>query len=210
MEDLTRYLGTVTRTVGKVRRDGKNLRLVMATRSYATDIDDLWNAISTADRLKRWFMPVEGELRLGGRYQLKGNASGEITACAPPSHLAVTWEFGGNISWVTVSLEAIDPSTTQLTLEHSGEVPPEFWEQYGAGATGVGWDLGLMGLGLHIETGSSNPPEESAAWMASDDGRTFVRTSSDAWATAAIADGEDGAWALQAAESTRKFYTGET
>lgn len=209
MEDLTRYLGAVTRGVARVQRDGKDLRLVVATRSYPTGIDDLWDAISTADRIKRWFMPVEGDLRLGGRYQLVGNASGEITVCSPPSHLAVTWEFAGNVSWVTVTLEAIDGATTRLTLEHSAEVPPDFWDQYGAGATGVGWDLGLMGLALHIETGNSNPPEESAVWMASEDGRSFVRTSSDAWAHSAIADGEEEAWAREAAERTRRFYTGE-
>jgi hypothetical protein len=29
-------------------------------------------------------LPISGHLRLGGRYQLKGNSGGEITACDPP------------------------------------------------------------------------------------------------------------------------------
>ena len=49
-------------------------------------------------------MPVSGDLRLGGRFQLQGNAGGGITRCAPPRHLAVTWEFGGQVSWVDVRL----------------------------------------------------------------------------------------------------------
>jgi hypothetical protein len=35
--------------------------------------------------LRRRFPPVSGDLRLGGKYQLGGNAGGEILACEPPS-----------------------------------------------------------------------------------------------------------------------------
>ena len=31
--------------------------------------------------------PISGDLRLGGRYQLQGNAGGEILVCEPPQHL---------------------------------------------------------------------------------------------------------------------------
>ena len=58
--------------------------MVVASRSYDTDIDDLWEAITNAERIPRWFLPITGELRLGGRYQLQGNAGGTITACEPP------------------------------------------------------------------------------------------------------------------------------
>ena len=30
------------------------------------------------ERIPRWFLPVSGDLRLGGRYQLEGNAGGEV------------------------------------------------------------------------------------------------------------------------------------
>ena len=35
---------------------------------------------------------------------MHGNAGGEIKACDPPRHLALTWEFGGQTSWVDVQL----------------------------------------------------------------------------------------------------------
>jgi uncharacterized protein YndB with AHSA1/START domain len=43
--------------------------------------------------IPRWFLPIAGDLRLGGRFQLEGNAGGEITECRPPRRLAVTWEL---------------------------------------------------------------------------------------------------------------------
>ena len=55
-------------------------------------------------RIPRWFLPLSGELRLGGRYQLPGNVGGENLTCDVPRHLAVTWEFGGGVSWVDVRL----------------------------------------------------------------------------------------------------------
>lgn len=210
MDDIFRHLGVVTRTSTRTERDGRTLRLVIASRDYPTGIDDLWDAVTSAERIPRWFMPIEGDLRLGGRYQLIGNAGGEITGCEPPRRLSVTWEFAGNVSWVDVVLNAKNAERTTLTLEHSAEVPKEFWDQYGPGATGVGWDLGLLGLGLHVEGGGSVPPEESAAWMASAEGKSYVRRTSDAWREAAVADGEDAGWAGEAAERTRKFYTGES
>jgi uncharacterized protein YndB with AHSA1/START domain len=209
MENLTHYLGAVTREVKTVDRDGKPATAVIAIRSYDTDIGDLWNALTSADRIPRWFMPVEGDLKLGGRFQLIGNASGSIIGCEPPKRLALTWEYAGEVSWVDVTLEPETSERTRLTLEHTAHVPKEFWEQYGPGAVGVGWDLGLLGLALHIDTGASNPPEESAAWMASDDGKAYVRGSGDDWCRAVIANGADPAWAKEAAERTRKFYTGE-
>ena len=62
---------------------GKPALVVVAARSYDTHVDDLWNALTTPDRLARWLSSVEGDLKLGGRYQIKGNASGTITRCDP-------------------------------------------------------------------------------------------------------------------------------
>ena len=68
-------------------------------------IEDLWDVLTNAERIPRWFLPISGELELGGRYQLEGNAGGVITACEPPLHFTVTWEFGRDVSWAEVRLE---------------------------------------------------------------------------------------------------------
>jgi uncharacterized protein YndB with AHSA1/START domain len=180
----------------------------VAERTYDTTVEDMWDAVTTAERIPRWFLPVSGDLRLGGRYQFQGNAGGTITTCEPPRHLAVTWEFGGGISWVEVRLSEDPAGGTHLLLEHMMYDDPH-WEQFGPGAVGVGWELGLLGLALHLETGASTPPEENAGWVASDNGKGYIRASSEGWCQAAIAAGTDATAATAAAAKTTAFYTGE-
>src|SRR4051794_10347845 len=79
---------------------GQAVLVAVAIRSYDTTVEDLWEAITTRERVARWFLPVEGELKLGGRYQLVGNAGGTITLCEPPKSLELTWEIMGGTSWV--------------------------------------------------------------------------------------------------------------
>jgi len=151
--DIAATLGAVTREIASREHEGRPARVLVAARTYDTGIDDLWDALTNAERLPRWFLPISGDLRLGGRYQLKGNAGGEIRACEPPRHLAVTWEYGGQASWVTVRLVEEAAGRTRLELEHVAHVDDKFWDQYGPGAVGVGWDLAIMGVGQHLETG---------------------------------------------------------
>ena len=55
-----------TRILGSLRSaDGAGV--VRIEDRYATDIDDLWSAITDPDRLARWFGEVDGELSAGGR-----------------------------------------------------------------------------------------------------------------------------------------------
>jgi hypothetical protein len=61
------YLGAVTRTVTVLEREGKPARNVTLERLYDTTADDLWDAVTNPERLPRWFLPVSGELKLGGR-----------------------------------------------------------------------------------------------------------------------------------------------
>src|SRR5262245_56068051 len=151
--DFATYIGVVTRVVESCQRDGRPARKLIASRSYDTVPDDLWDALTNQTRLPRWFVPVSGDLRLGGKYQIKGNASGTITHCEPPTSFSVTWEYGGEVSWVTVTLAPERAGRTHLTLEHVAHVDDSRWAEFGPGAAGVGWDLTLLGLAKHLETG---------------------------------------------------------
>lgn len=205
--DITRRIDAVTRKVSHREHEGKPANGVAATCTYEATVDDLWDAISNAERIPRWFLPISGELQVGGRFQLEGNAGGEITRCEPPRHFAVTWEFGGETSWVYVSVEPEADDRARLTLEHVAPAD-EHWDEYGPGAAGVGWELGLLGLDAHMASGESVDPEAAAAWMASSEGAEFIRQSSDAWRLAAVAAGTDEATAAARAERTTAFYTG--
>ena len=170
--DVARVLGLVTRSVRNFEKDGKAASAVTLTRLYDTDVDDLWDALTSKERVPRWFLPVEGDLQLGGRYQLKGNAGGTITACTPPRHFAATWEFGGATSWIDVRLAA-ERDKARLTLEHTAIIE-DHWNQFGPGAVGIGWDLALAGLERYLATGASVDHETAEAWMGSPDGKEFM------------------------------------
>lgn len=205
--DVARHLGAVTRSVAELEREGNPARAVTLERTYDTTADDLWDAVTSPARLPRWFLPVSGELRLGGRYQLEGNAGGTITECEPPRFLAATWEFGGQLSWIEVRIAPEGADRSRLTLCHIAPVD-DHWMKYGPGATGVGWDLGLLGLALHVSDPDAEKVDEMA-FMGSPQGREYIIGSAEDWGRAALAAGEDPTRARTAARNTAAFYTGE-
>ena len=143
--DIPRQIGAVTRKLETRLHEGRPAWVVVATRTYDTTVEDLWDAVTTKERIPRWFLPITGDLRLGGRYQLQGNAGGTITRCEPPSAVGMTWEFGGEVSWVEVTLEPTADGRAHLHLEHVAHVSDERWDEFGPGAVGVGWDSILLG-----------------------------------------------------------------
>jgi uncharacterized protein YndB with AHSA1/START domain len=182
-------------------------RTVVIGQSYDATIDEVWDACTDAERIARWFLPVTGELRLGGRYQLEGNAGGTIERCDPPRSFGATWEFGEQVSSIELRLAPEPGGGTRLELHHT--VPADgHWDQYGPGAVGVGWELGLRGLGHHLATGATADPAAAQAWMASEEGKQFMSLSSEGWGEAAIAAGEPPDRAREVAARTAKFYTG--
>jgi len=207
---LSNAIGAEFREVADREWEGRAAKSVVAARVYDTDPDDLWDALTNAERIPRWFSPVTGDLKLGGRYQVQGNAGGTILRCEPARALDLTWEFAGATSWVTLRL-AREGQGTRLTLEHifpATDLDGEHWQKFGPAAVGVGWDLSFLGLGLHLASGGGKPPETDPAWAASDEAKAFMRASAEAWAAAHIASGEEPATAQRMAQSTAQFYTG--
>jgi uncharacterized protein YndB with AHSA1/START domain len=207
--DIAAQVGAIERRVSTEDRGGRPARVVQASRVYTTTIEDTWDAFTNPERIPRWFLPVSGDLRLGGRYQLEGNAGGEITTCEPPRHLALTWEFGGETSWVDVRLVEEGEARTRLELRHVSHEDDERWAQFGPGAAGVGWDLALFGLDQHLATNATMHLAAAAAWAVSDEGKDFMRRSSERWGAASIASGIPADAARAAAARTTAFYTGD-
>jgi uncharacterized protein YndB with AHSA1/START domain len=208
MIDVGHQISAVERTIGDRVLEAGTARALTASQVYDAQLEELWSACTSAERIPRWFLPISGDLRAGGRYRLEGNASGTIERCDPPRSFAATWEYGGEVTWIEVRLEPEGDGRTRFTLEHVAHVDDDRWLQYGPGAVGVGWDLALMGLGLHLATGVANDPAESAAWMGSPEGIEFITRSSRLWADASIATGTDAIEARAAQERTTAFYTG--
>ncbi len=208
MIDIVNEIHAVRRETGHRRIPAGDGRTVLLRRTYRAPIEDVWDAITDPDRINRWFLPVTGDLRLGGRYQLKGNAGGEILRCEPPHLLTVTWVFGENptevdVSEVEVRLSSGAQGETVFELEHTAVVDAERWAEFGPGAVGVGWDLTVLGLGLHLRGESI---EEPHAWEESAEAKEFMTESSKAWGAALEAAGATSAEVATAVDNTTKFY----
>jgi len=209
MIDVSQHISSVTRTVGDRTMDAGAARVSTISKVYDTDLDDLWDVVTNAERIPRWFLPIEGDLVEGGRYQLTGNAGGTVTRCDKPRAFDATWEYGGEVSWIEVRLTE-EAGGTRFTLVHVAHVKDEWWDQFGPGATGLGWDGGLWGLANYLSApdGTAITPEEAMAWGATDDGKLFMRLSSDSWAAAAVAWGDDPVEAAARADRCYQAYTG--
>ena len=210
MIDVQQQISTVRRTAGTRILEAGEARVTTISQVYRTGIDDLWDVVTSAERIPRWFLPVTGDLVEGGRYQLEGNAGGTITRCEKPRGYAATWEYNGDVSWIEVRLTPEGDDRTRFELEHVGHVDSDFWDTYGPGAGGVGWDLGLFGLAGHLAgPAQALDPADAPAWIVTPDGKALLRGTADSWAAADIAAGTDPAEARAKADRTYAFYAGE-
>ena len=155
MIDILEHINAVRR---EVSRTGETVTVLMR-RSYRAEPAEVWDALTDPDRMRRWFMPVTGELKVGGSFQLEGNAGGEILECEPPKRFKVT--FGGPTSLLELRLLPGADASTELELEHSMSEAPA---PGGSGAlwVGPGWDGGLLGLALYVNgelPADTNPME---------------------------------------------------
>ena len=201
----TEHPGAVDRVVTDTTRGGKPARSVTLQRWYNTTPEDLWSALTSAERLPRWLLPISGELKLGGRFQLEGNAGGTITECEPPHFLSTTWEFGDGLNWLEVRIERSGDGSL-LTLSHICPID-DHWRRYGPSAVGIGWDLALLGLERHLH-GEDGSEHFGGDYAGTPEGRTTIAGLSEGWRGAAIASGDDPAAAEEAAKRTAEFYSG--
>ena len=128
-------------------------------RHYATDIADLWSALTAPERVARWFAPVTGEFRVGGTVDVHFDDHDnvyEVRTCEPPSVLVVHWVHDDGRSLVRAQLTAT-PDGSRLVLDHTG-LTAEKVPGYGAG-----WHWHLDALGAVLAG------EEPGSWSTFDD-----------------------------------------
>ncbi|GIG37259.1 SRPBCC family protein [Cellulomonas pakistanensis] len=128
-------------------------------RRYPTDPANLWDAVTTPERLARWLGPVHGDLAPGGRYELRmgadepgsdQNATGVVRSCDPPRAFAVEWCFPGERpSEVEVRVE---PAAGPREAEHHAVLVLVHTRLEDAQAVGygAGWHTSLDQLADHV------------------------------------------------------------
>lgn len=65
--DIANQINAIDRKVESLSADANTGERIGVSlrRNYDAPIDDVWNAITDPARLKRWFMPVTGEVTSG-------------------------------------------------------------------------------------------------------------------------------------------------
>jgi uncharacterized protein YndB with AHSA1/START domain len=208
--DVDHQIKAVHRNLGARTIEAGEAHVVTVSQSYDTDQADLWDAVTNIERIPRWFLPISGDLTVGGSYQLEGQAGGTVQTCDPPKNFTATWEFGGKVSWIDVTISSDGPDRARLILEHiMPVVDDEIWRQFGPGAVGMGWDSMLLGLALHLATGETIDPSFGQQWMGTDDGRRFLTLSGEQWYAAGVAFGVDPEAARGMADRCLAAYLGE-
>ena len=191
--DIAEQIGAISRQVEQQQSESGEIVTVTMERRYPAEVADVWHALTNPERMRRWFLPITGDLRQGGNFQLEGNAGGDILTCEPPRHLVVT--FGAETSIVDVLLSG-DAEETLLKLTHS--VPIELaGTTAGALYVGPGWDGALLGLALHLKGEVSNDPVAAAN---SPEAQDFNLKSIGEWVSAVEASGTADADAIAAAQ----------
>ena len=137
---------------------------------YDTDIDDLWAACTTPERLARWIARVSGDLRVGGTVEVVFTSTwsgrARIDACDAPHHLLLTSEPGTDDESQTEVWLLAEGGRTRLVVEERG-LPVDGLHFYGAGWQAHLEDLGrsLAGGGpVHLDGWSS--AEAAPRWKA--------------------------------------------
>lgn len=179
MIDIAAQLAAIHREADS---DAETVRMLVR-RHYPAEPADVWAAITDPERVRRWFLPLTGDLRAGGSFRLEGNAGGDILDCAPPSLLRVT--FGGPTSLVEVRLAA-EGDGTSLELEHAVPVAMA-GSVAGALFVGPGWDGALLGVGLYL---AGEVADDPAAAASSPEAQRFSARSIERWVAVVEATGK--------------------
>ncbi len=117
MTTNTHTLAEPTPELRRHRISAGEARAAVFTRIYGAPVEEVWDACTNPDRLRRWYVPVTGDLRQGGEFEQAMMGSGEIVRCEPPAALALS--LGGGADEIELRLTELEPGRTRLELRHS-------------------------------------------------------------------------------------------
>ena len=123
-------------TTGTMRALDDTRGVVRVEDVYDTDIEDLWEACTTPERLARWIAQVEGDPSLGGTVHATFTSSWtgpvRIDVCDRPHRVLLTMEPGTEDETVLEAWLDEEGDKTRLVVEERG-LPLAQLHFYGAG-----------------------------------------------------------------------------
>jgi len=133
---------------------------ITIARTYRASAGELWSALTTPERIARWYGRITGptpgvgdgfEVDLGGGLIRRA----VLESCDPPTALSYTWWSGDDDpGLVRLRLERVGDDETRLTVQHD-RLRPNRTIQYGAG-----WEQNLVALAA--VTGAVTEPSVAA------------------------------------------------
>lgn len=99
---------------------GNKLKDIIQTVTINAPIQKVWENVSTADGIAKWFMPNDFQLEEGYEFHIQspfGPSPCKVTEVDPPNKLSFIWDTEG---WfVSFILKEMDDKT-EFTLIHGG------------------------------------------------------------------------------------------
>jgi uncharacterized protein YndB with AHSA1/START domain len=188
VNEMAGRLAETHREIGRRDADGGTVHSILMRRRYAAPVEDVWEACTTPDRLARFFIRPEGDLRAGGTFRFEGNASGEILRCEPPRLLRITWVYGeptgDEVELRLAPGKSGETDETVLELEHTS--PTRLTDfllndpKAGIWGLGAGWELSLLALDSHLA--GTFPDVDPGTLAESPELADLANRCSDAWA----------------------------
>ena len=145
--------------IGTLRALDQTQGAVRVEDVYDTDIDDLWAACTTPERLARWIAEVSGDLRVGSTVQAVFTSTwagpARIEVCDAPHHLLLTAQPGTDDETQMEAWLTSEGARTRLVVEERG-IPVDQLPFHGAG-----WQVHLEDLGRSLALGG---PAHEGGW----------------------------------------------
>ncbi len=92
-------------------------RVAVFRRTYDAAIEDVWDACTNPERLGRWYVPITGDLRVGGTFHQSPMGSGVIMRCEAPYELKLS--LGGGADEIELRLSPAGNGRTAFELQHA-------------------------------------------------------------------------------------------
>ena len=143
-----------TRVTTTMYHDDSETGAVVVEGVFGTDQADLWHALTSPERLRRWIADVAGDLRVAGsftaRFTSGWEGTGQVVACEEPTRLEVTTQSDNQTTTIEAWVSPA-PGGARLVIEERG-LPRGQLHFYGAG-----WQTHVEDLGVSLRGEQPSP-----------------------------------------------------